>query len=573
VLSLLGLAGTPCPRQPNLSTGLATTVALLQALADVGLTAPVWHATSGAVAAGHGDPATMPAQALVWGLGRAVGLEQPERWGGLIDLPAQPGTQAADALCAALTGAGDEDQLAVRGSGLLARRLVPAPSGDAVAEWRPRGTVLVTGGTGALGGHVARWLAGNGAQRLILTGRRGPDTPGARELAAELSTAGVEVVVAACDVADRDALAALIAGEQLTAVVHAAGVDRATPLGTTTANGFAAVVAAKTAGAAHLDDLLGDRELDAFVLFSSIAGIWGSGGQSGYAAANAYLDALAENRRQRGRTATAVSWGPWDGGGMAAAEGAADHLRRRGLRPMDPELGVAALRQAVGQDETCVTVVDVDWAGFVPGFTAARPRPLIAAVPEVRAILAAEAATDERSGAVADAYADSLAALPAADRERALLTLVRTQVAQVLDHSTPEAIEPHRAFRELGFDSLTAVELRTSLGKATGLKLPATLVFDHPTPADLVAYLCSALWPDGAGPVVSVFDELERLERTVLAIGTDDSALVQVNARLQALLNTLNTQRTAGAEAVTTKIQSASRDEIFDFIDKELGLS
>ncbi|WP_203935305.1 type I polyketide synthase [Virgisporangium ochraceum] len=555
---------------------LAPTVTLLQSVADVGLTCPVWHATTGAVAAGDGDPVDRPERALVWGLGRAAGLEHPERWGGLVDLPPRPDERAADALCAALAGTGGEDQLAVRGSGLLARRLVPAPEGDPAAGWRPRGTVLVTGGTGALGGHVARWLAANGAQRLVLTGRRGPDAPGAGELADELRATGVEVSVVACDVADRAAVASLVAGladGELTAVVHAAGVDRATPLGTATMAEFDAVVEAKTAGAAHLDELTGD--LDAFVLFSSIAGIWGSGGQSAYAAANAYLDALAENRRRRGLAATAVAWGPWDGGGMAAADGAAEHLRRRGLRPMAPEVGIAALSGAVGRGDTCVTVVDVDWAGFVPGFTAARRRPLIESVPEVRAILAAEAAEAERSGASAEAYAESLAALPAADRDRALLTLVRTHVARVLDHAAPEAIEPHRAFRELGFDSLTAVELRTALGKATGLKLPATLVFDHPTPADLVAHLRSALWPDGAGPALSVFDELERLERTVLAIGAEDAALAQVNARLQALLNAVTAQRTAaaGTDTVTTKIQSASRDEIFDFIDKELGLS
>ncbi|WP_290063286.1 SDR family NAD(P)-dependent oxidoreductase, partial [Amycolatopsis solani] len=165
--------------------------------------------------------------------------------------------------------------------------------------WQPRGTVLVTGGTGALGAHVARWLATAGAEKIVLTSRRGRQAPGAEDLVTELTGLGAEVTIAACDVADRAALAELLDGirDGLTAVVHAAGTGGATPLDDADLGPFADILAAKVAGAEHLDALLGDTELDAFVLFSSIAGVWGSGGQSAYGAANAHLDALARRRR------------------------------------------------------------------------------------------------------------------------------------------------------------------------------------------------------------------------------------------------------------------------------------
>ncbi|MDF5759435.1 SDR family NAD(P)-dependent oxidoreductase, partial [Spongiactinospora sp. TRM90649] len=185
-----------------------------------------------------------------------------------------------------LTGGSGEDQVAVRASGVYGRRLAPAAP-DPTQEWTPSGTVLITGGTGGLGGHVARWLAARGADRLVLTSRRGPDAPGAAELVAELADLGAQAVVVACDVADRDALAALLAEHPVTAVVHAAGVDGSTPLTETDPARFGELIGAKATGAANLHDLLGDRDLDAFVLFSSIAGVWGSGGQAAYAAANA----------------------------------------------------------------------------------------------------------------------------------------------------------------------------------------------------------------------------------------------------------------------------------------------
>ncbi|WP_406473756.1 type I polyketide synthase [Streptomyces platensis] len=472
-------------------------LALVQALGDAGIGAPLWCVTSGAVSTGAADPLREPALAQVWGLGRTVALEQSDRWGGLIDLPAELDRTAAARLCAVLSGAGDEDQLAIRPAGVFARRLVRARLDRDAAPWKPRGTVLITGGTGALGAACARWLAANGAAHLVLTSRRGPDAPGSTALAAELTELGAEVTLAACDVADRDSLARLLDGlpEAPSAVLHIAGtggpVVPVTELGGADLDG---VLASKVAGAANLDALLGDRQLDAFVLFSSVAGIWGSGGQAGYGAANAYLDALAEQRRARGLTATSVAWAPWGGGGLAEDAAVQDQLRQRGLPAMAPELAISALAAALGQDETCLTVADVDWDRFIPGFTFVRPSPLFAGVPEARGLL---------SGGDGPAVADSalrreLAGLTDADRDKALLDFVRTQIADVLGYDSRELVDPARAFKDLGFDSLSAVEFRNRLTTASGLTLPATMIFDYPTPAVLVRHLRDQI-TDSAG--------------------------------------------------------------------------
>ncbi|RBM18945.1 beta-ketoacyl reductase, partial [Streptomyces sp. PT12] len=292
------------------------------------------------------------------------GLEQPGRWGGLVDLPAELDDRALTRLASVLNGI--EDQVAIRPSGVFARRLVRAPFGVVRGRWLPRGTVLVTGGTGALGRRVGEWLLGLGAEEVVLASRSGGVVGGL--------PAGVRVV--ACDVADRASVAALLDGlPGLTAVVHAAGVSRSTVLADLSAEELSEVMAAKAAGAAHLDELLGERELDAFVLFSSVAGVWGSGAGGAYSAANAFLDGVAERRRARGLRATSIAWGPWGGGGMAEVEG--DGLRRRGLRSLAPEVAIAALQRALDEDLTCLTVADVDWSVFAPAFTAARPRPLI----------------------------------------------------------------------------------------------------------------------------------------------------------------------------------------------------
>ncbi|MET8912697.1 type I polyketide synthase, partial [Micromonospora sp. NPDC004551] len=493
VLSLLALDEADHPDRPVVPAGLAGTLALVQALGDLGSGAPLWCATRGAVSTGRADPLDHPRQALVWGLGRVVALEHADRWGGLVDLPSTLDRRARGRLAVALAGLGHEDQLAVRTSGLFARRLVRATETPPDATgWRPAGTVLVTGGLGSLGAHVARWLARDGAAHLVLTSRQGPAAPGATELTAELTALGVTVTVAACDVADRASLRALVdglagQGVRIDAVVHAAGVAHAGPLAETDLAGLADGLHAKVAGAANLDATFGG-DVAAFVLFSSGAGVWGGGLQGGYAAGNAFLDALAEDRRRRGLPATAVAWGAWDGGGMMETEGAADQMFRSGVRPMRPELAVAVLAQALAHDEVTLAVADIAWDRFHQTYALARPRPLIEDIPEVARLLATTRAGDDEP-AEASPLRGRLAGLAGPERRRALLELVRVHAAAVLGHASADEVGADRPFRDIGFDSLSAVEMRNRLGEAVGLRLPATLVFDRPTPALLAAWL------------------------------------------------------------------------------------
>ncbi|MFF3411819.1 type I polyketide synthase, partial [Streptomyces sp. NPDC002742] len=465
-------------------------VLLLQALGDAGIEAPLWCLTSGAVSTGTTDLLTDPVSAQLWGLGRIVALEQPQRWGGLVDLPAELDSRALERLVGVLAQA-DEDQLAVRASGVSGRRLVRAPQSTepADAPWSPRGTVLVTGGTGALGGHVARWLAGAGAEHLVLTGRRGPDTPGATELKAELEELGAQVTVVACDAADRDALAELFGRHTVNAVVHTAGVLDDGLVESLTPERLDHVLRPKVDAALNLHELTRDRQdLDAFVLFSSMTGVWGNGGQGAYGAANAFLDALAEQRRAQGLPALAVAWGSWADGGMA--DGAAgDHLRRRGVRAIAALPAIAVLHGALTHGETSVTVADVDWDRFVPAFAGTRPCPLLQGVPEARKALEVRAQAAQKAEVPASALVQSLLGATPGEQSRILLDLVREQAATVLGHTGKGAFEADRTFRETGFDSLTAVELRHRLNTATGLKLPTTLVFDHPTPTALARHL------------------------------------------------------------------------------------
>jgi acyl transferase domain-containing protein/acyl carrier protein len=552
VLSLLALDDRASD-QPALSRGTASTVTFIQALGDAGITGRLWCVTG-------------PEQGAVWGLGIGLALDHPDTWGGLIDVPTNVDEPTAHRLCDVLAQDA-EDAVSIRADGIYARRLVRAPLATAgpARDWQPRGTILITGGTGGLGAHVARMLAEDGAEHLVLTSRRGSDAPGVAELIAELAERGARVTVAACDVADYNAVKELLESiPDLTAVVHAAGVmQRMAGLGELTVEEFASVCHAKVAGAGHLDELLGDTPLDAFVLFSSGAAIWGSAGQSAYASANAALDALAHRRRAKGRTATSIAWSSWDGG-MVDAELSA-MMRRIGAPAMRPDYAITALRQALQHDESHLVVAEFDWQKFAPTYTLARPRPLLNALPEVQEILsgggADETGTPELVG--------KLATMSAAEQGRALLDLVRTKVAALLGYDTPSELDPSRPFEDLGFDSVAAVELRTSLTSATGRKLPSTMVFDYSTPKALADYLRTQLvQQETKRPLLA---ELDRFEELVSGLKIEEIQTSKITSRLQALLSRL-TELQRGDSGVTDTLDSASADDVFAFIDKELGL-
>ncbi|MCS0603079.1 type I polyketide synthase [Streptomyces sp. LP11] len=557
-----GVLSLPAPATP-----LTATAALVQALGDARLTAPLWCVTRDAVAHGTAAAVTGFAQAGVWGLGRVAALEHPDRWGGLIDLPVETGPAILARLAALLGDAGGEDQIVVRETGVFGRRLEPAPA-RAGAPWKPSGTVLVTGATGAVGAAVARWLAAEGAGHLLLTSRRGPDAPGAADLVRELTDVGTPVTLAACDVADREALADLLDAvpeeQPLTAVFHLAGVLDDGVLDALTPDRFASVLAPKADAARHLHDLTAGRDLSAFVLFSSLTATVGGAGQANYAAANACLDALAEHRRAAGLPATSVAWGPWGGDGMAAHGGVRSAARALGMSVLDPGRALTALHRALDGGDTTVTVADVDWSVFAPAFTATRPSPLLSALPEARAGAAAR-----DTGAV-DGFAEKLAGLTGGAREHALQELVCGQAAAVLGYPDPDAVEPATAFRDLGFDSLTSVDLRNRISTAAGVPLPATLIFDYATPAALAKHLGTEL----AGEDTSVDTVVAELERVAARLGdltAEDIEQGRITTRLQTLLGDLTKTLGQDATAVAGRLEDASADDVFAFIDNELG--
>ncbi|MER6356891.1 SDR family NAD(P)-dependent oxidoreductase [Streptomyces sp. NPDC001634] len=463
--------------------------------------------------------------------------------------------------------------------------------GRTAEHTRTHGTVLITGGTGTLGALFARHLVTrHGVRHLLLTSRSGPDAPGAAELAAELGALGATVTVAACDIADRDALAgqlaAIPAEHPLTAVVHAAGILDDGILDSMTPDRVDRVLRPKAQAAWNLHELTRDLHLSAFVLFSSVAATFGSQGQANYAAANAFLDTLAHHRRAQGLPALSLAWGLWDtDAGMAGTLGAADIRRigRMGLAPLPAEEGLALFDAALAADQALLLPTRLDLAGLERRGT--EPPALLKALARtpVRRAAADPSATaggaqDGGSG-TAVPFTEQLRLLPAEERERAALDLVRTHTAAVLGHSDPEAVDADRPFKSLGFDSLTAVEMRNRLGTATGLTLRATLIFSYPTPAVLARYLLEQCAPPEARPADLLLAELDKLEAVMAGVDTaadgapdDDGLNDKVTARLRELL----TRWTGGADGTTTAgtgLESATDDEMFDLINKELGIS
>ncbi|MDQ7807668.1 acyltransferase domain-containing protein [Amycolatopsis sp. A133] len=512
--------------------------------------------TRGAVPAGD-LPVSDPAAAAVWGLVRSAQAENPDR----IVLLDTDGEVPLGAVLAA-----GEPQVAVRGTALYVPRLARADAAPAPV-FGPQGTVLVSG-AGVLGEIVARHLVTHhGVRKLVLASRRGLDADGAKDLVTDLTGEGADVSVVACDVADRDQVAALLDEHRPTSVVHTAGVLDDGVIGTLTSDRLAKVFAPKVDAVRHLDELTRGRDLDAFVVFSSGSGVFGSPGQGNYAAANAFLDAAMASRRAAGLPGLSLAWGLWaQATGLTAHLGGADQARmsRGGVRPITAEEGMALFDAAVGAPHALLVPVKLDLREVRAG----------GAVPHLLRGLVRTGRRQAQTSSTADnQLVGRLAGLAAPEQEALLVDLVRSQVAAVLGHAGPDAVRADTAFKDAGFDSLTSVDLRNRLRESTGLKLPATLAFDYPTPLVLARHLRDEL---GAGDdaLSLVNARLEDVEALLGGLRLDESAKTGLTLRLQGLVARCNGVLDQADDAtLADRLESASADEVLDFIDGELGLT
>ncbi|WP_381802488.1 type I polyketide synthase [Streptomyces niveus] len=507
--------------------------------------------TRGAVAL-DGEEVRDLAASAVWGLVRSAQTENP---GSFLLVDMDDTFLSAGVLPGLL--ALDEQQMVVRSHTVRVGRLTrlpevtEAPPTDTAPAWDPEGTVLITGGTGGLGGRLARHLvAEHGVRHLLLASRRGPAAPGAAELVADLAEQGAEAVAVAADLGDRDAVTALLAGvpaeRPLTAVVHTAGVLGDALTGSQTPELLERVLRPKADAAWYLHEATRDLDLSAFVLYSSVSGVLGSPGQANYAAANAFLDALAQHRAGLGLPAVSLAWGPWGrGSGMTSHVSAADleRMARGGMPPLAVEHGLALFDTAVAGGRTTVVPTRLNVAGLQE--QQALPALWRELVPRTR-----------RSAAAADrspvTLRERLRNLGAAEQESLLTELVVGYSAGLLGHRDPSGVDPERGFLELGFDSLVSVGLRNQLSDALGLRLPSSVVFDNATPLKLARWLhgelAGQLAPAGASggtstaarPAVSMDETLEGLFYAAVKGGK----MVEGMRMLKAVANTRPTFET-----------------------------
>jgi len=549
--------------------GVQRTLALLQAwIADGRLAgARLVLITHGAVAARDGEQPDLRAAPL-WGLMRSVQSEHPGGFG-VLDVDCGVDRLPWPALLAA-----DEPQLAVREGSLYAPRLTRAamPARARARPLDPDATVLITGGTGGLGALLARHLVvEHGARHLLLVSRRGREAERAGELLEELTQLDCETRIAACDVAERGELAALLGSiapeHPLGAVIHAAGVLDDGVIETLTPEQVERVMRPKVDAALNLHELTADLELAEFVLFSSAAPLLGGPGQGNYAAANAFLDALAQVRRAQGRAGLSLAWGLWGGASdMTAIRDDAElaqlgrRIRERmSMLPLAPAEGLELLDTALGVDAALLVPVCLDAAAM-------RTKAGAGTLPALLRGLVRAPARRERDGA--GTLAQRLAAVGEGEREAVVLELVRGQVAFVLGYDSPAVIDSELAFRDLGLDSLGAVELRNRLAQATGLRLLPTLVFDHPTPTAVARFLRQRVGDIApARPAIDV--ELDRVGAMLASIAQGDER-ERVDARLRTLLASAVGTTRAGV-ATSEQIEAASAEEIFELIDTGLG--
>jgi acyl transferase domain-containing protein/acyl carrier protein len=464
---------------------------LVQALAGYAAScARVWLVTRNAAVA---DPLATQAPALasacLRGFAEVVSLEHPDLWGAMIDVGAHPGDDELAAVAAELTSAGADGHVSIRAGRRYVARVepltgTPMPS----VPLRADASYLVTGGLGAIGLRVAGWMVERGARHLVLAGRRAP-SPQALQAISALRQQGATVVLAAADVAEAADLQRVL--DDITAqrpplrgIVHAAGVYGHEALTELEPGALGSVLRPKVGGAWLLHRLTEHLDLDLFVLFSSVSALWGSKGQAHYAAANAFLDALALWRRRRGLPALSIAWGPWDDDGMVTPAARA-WLARVGVRALTPASAMAAFERHLGSAQPHIAIADVDWARFRDTYAAERERPLME---HVWPAPAADAAAPARA---ASPLAAELASLTPVARHDALVSHLQRRTAEVLGLGDDARLDLHKGFFRLGMDSLMAVELKNRLAQDLGVSLPSTIVFNRANVADLAAYLAS----------------------------------------------------------------------------------
>ncbi|MCC6557896.1 MAG: SDR family NAD(P)-dependent oxidoreductase [Polyangiaceae bacterium] len=495
-----GASETGSPRSVHevVHRGLAWLKAWL-AEARLAETRVVWL-TAGALQIADGDGPPSPALAALWGLARSFQVEHPERTLVLVDADAKAFT-TLDAVAGRLPEG--ERQLAIRGGAPHALRLAPAEAdGRAAPRFDTAGTVLITGATGGLGRAVARHLVENhGVKHLMLLSRSGAGAPGSIEWAQDLERAGaVAVALRSCDVADRAALASVLAEippeHPLTAVFHLAMVLDDGLVADLTPARVDTVLRPKVDAAYHLDALTRGARLDAFVVYSGAAGIFGNAGQAHYAAANTAVDALVARRRSEGLPGLSLAWGSWDEVGFAARmkEVFRSRMQRSGLPALDPSSALGLLDAALGRPEPLLVPIRIDRVAL-RRIAAERGD---AIPPLLHDIVRPQRRKAKTRATGTSALAARLRGLGAAEREAGALDVVRGVLAVVLGLATPESVPPDRPLQELGLDSLMALEARNQLASLVGQKLPATLLFDHPTPAEIARFLCTRLEGDPA---------------------------------------------------------------------------
>jgi NAD(P)-dependent dehydrogenase (short-subunit alcohol dehydrogenase family)/acyl carrier protein len=438
-------------------------------------------------------------------------------------------------------------------------------------EFAPDGTVLITGGTGTLAGLIARHLVTrHGVGHLLLASRQGSKAPGAATLQAQLEELGAQVNVAACDVADRTELSSLLssipAEHPLTGVIHTAVVLDDAPIQSLDASRLELVLRPKIDAAWQLHELTKDADLAAFVLFSSVAGTFGNPGQSSYGAANVFLDALASRRRACGLQASSLAWGLWEE--LSIQTASLDHtdrarMSRSSVRAMPTRQALSAFDTALSAGQPVTVPVRLDVARLHAQSRDGSLPPLLSGLVRAPVRRASNAAV---GGVSTEQWSRRLTTLSTADQVTALTELIRTHVGVVLGHAESAAIEEERAFKEIGFDSLTAVELRNRLNAATGLRLPATVIFDNPTPRALAEYLRQELVSD-AVPVPRA--EFDRFRAAIFAAPLARDDRLELAGQLRELLVEL-TGTEGEALGVSGRLGVATDEEIFDFIDNEL---